>query len=352
MKTGKSIVELAQELERLSGMKRDFVAPTTELVYGTTGDGKPKLKVNGHGEMPLTAHANSQLVDYTGVPRKYADKMLVEAPGLLAENVNHWLHQKAEPRMIRGLGEQWRAFMSNRYRRIEHEQILAAAYPVLRDMASQGEMIIRSTEVTMSRLHIQVSFPMITGEAKVGDIVEAGFSMSNSEIGGGAIVVDPWFWRKWCNNGAISRFNFESGSLRRTHLGRILEAEEAREIFADDTKEADDKALLLKVRDAMLAMSKREIFDRAIEEMQRAAGTKIENPVKVVDRVAEIFQLPEPTKVNLLTNLIKDGDLSVWGLVNAVTALAHSANDYDSNIEYQKMGGKLLAVDYKELLAA
>jgi len=36
------------------------------------------------------------------------------------------------------------------------------------------------------------------------------------------------------------------------------------------------------------------------------------------------------------------GDLSKWGLANAVTSLANEAEDYDRVVELERIGGKIV----------
>jgi hypothetical protein len=45
----------------------------------------------------------------------------------------------------------------------------------------------------------------------------------------------------------------------------------------------------------------------------------------------------------ILASLIRGGDLTQWGLVNAVTQTAHEVvTDYDRSTELEKIGGELL----------
>ena len=53
-----------------------------------------------------------------------------------------------------------------------------------------------------------------------------------------------------------------------------------------------------------------------------------------------------PTRLKLagiLRSLIEGGDLSAWGLLNAVTAQAHTA-EYDRAVEFEAAGGTLLTL--------
>ena len=55
------------------------------------------------------------------------------------------------------------------------------------------------------------------------------------------------------------------------------------------------------------------------------------------------------------STLIDGGDLSAWGLVNAVTSLAHKATSYDRAVELESAGGALIDLpsqEWKRILEA
>src|SRR5262245_26710399 len=134
MLKGLSLQELAAKIEGNRALKRDFVADTSTVTMQIQSDKTPVLELPDHGDFPLLPVAHDQIGAKTGIPARYYDRMLAEAPDLLATNVNAWFRKNPEPRMIRTLGGDARAFLSNRYQRIENEQIAEAALPVLADL--------------------------------------------------------------------------------------------------------------------------------------------------------------------------------------------------------------------------
>ena len=72
--------------------------------------------------------------------------MLQEEPGLLADNVNRWLH-KGEPtqRLLRTIDGRARAFLSNRYRCIDNFEIAQAVLPIIMGMPGA---LFESTQIT------------------------------------------------------------------------------------------------------------------------------------------------------------------------------------------------------------
>lgn len=347
MLKGLSLTELAQRIEANKELKRDFIVPTekAEMVVGGSG---PELKFDmnlpampaslatkfnlGAG-LPINELAHDQIGVRLGIPSKYYDRMRAEAPALLADNVNHWFRKKPDRRMVRTLDGTVRAFLSDRYNRIENEEIAQVALPILAEIP---DVEIVSTEITERRLYIQAVAPRIKGEVKVGDPVQAGVTISNSEVGHGAVNVSPLVYRLRCLNGMIA-----ADSFRAYHVGRAVEDTEA--LWADDTRKADDRAILLKVRDMVRAAVDETKFRARVDLMSGLAGQRITgNPERVVEVLAAKVRASETEKGGILRALIEGADLSAWGLLNAVTAQAHEATSYDRAVELEATGGALL----------
>lgn len=338
MKTGISLVELAQKIEGNKSLKRDFIADAStlraEYSAPVANEGSTvSLVVPEHGAFPLRPIAHDQIGARLGIPARYYDKMQAEVPELLVNNVNTWLSRSTERRMVRTLGGDARAFLSDRYQRIENEEIAEVALPIL---ANIPEVRIVSAEVTERRLYIQAVSPKVEGEVKKGDVVQAGVVISNSEVGHGAVTVAPMIYRLVCLNGAICADRF-----RAYHVGRQVEDNAA--LWAEDTRKADDKAVLLKVRDMVTAAVDAVRFSERVAKMQALAeGKVIGDPAKAVEVLAQKIGASEAEGAGMLRALIEGADLSAWGLLNAVTAQAHTAKDYDRSVELEAAGGALI----------
>jgi hypothetical protein len=144
---------------------------------------------------------------------------------------------------------------------------------------------------------------------------------------------------------------------RKTHVGRHQETQgDGVLIFKDDTLAADDKAFFLKVRDFVQDAVSEVTFKRIAERMQRSLGIKLAgDPVKSVDAMSTKFLLNEEERNGVLRHLLGGGDLSGYGLINAVTHYSQEVPDYDRATDFEVMGGKLLALpvrDWKEITEA
>jgi hypothetical protein len=299
-------------------------------------------------EVKPTERCLNQIGNRVGIPRAYMHRMQTEAPELLARNVNHWFKSQPEMRMLRTLENGHhvgRAFLSQRYRPLDNHDLVEAVLPKLIDAGCE----VKSCQLTDSRLYIQATTPKITAEVKKGDVVQAGITISNSEVGAGSVKVEPMAFRLVCLNGMIM-----PTAMRRHHVGRAGDGEwnegEAAEVFSDSTRRLDDKAFWAKVND-VVNHSLTEI--KFLEHVKRMTdSTKIETgkPLEAVEIVAKKFLLSEGESNSVLDHLAKGGDLSLWGLANAVTRTAEDVESYDRAVELERIGGEVIELPQKLFL--
>ena len=356
MKQGKTLIELATEIERQSQTKRDMVADTRKLelvpIFDTTGNRAVMEVKNGSVErFPIQPLAHKQIAERTGIPSKYYERMLANEPQLLATNVNTWFLKNPEKRMVRTLDGAMRSFNSDRYQRLDNFEVMSTALPIL--MNTKGIEVV-SAEVTPSRMYIKWVNTSVTGEIKskrVGDIVQAGGILGNSEVGLGSLFVSPFAHFLACLNGMK-----REGGYRRAHLGKQIEDSEQVHFLTDETKLAEDHAVLLKVRDFITAATDEASFRGWIDQMQGATTQKIEgDPVSAVEVLSQQFGFAKEEQSSVLRHLIEGADLSRYGLMNAVTRTAADLESYDRASEFEAAGGTILtlpASDWKRIAVA
>jgi hypothetical protein len=346
MKLGRSLTELAQEIERQATAKRDFVADTRQL--SMEPDGRT-LTLDGQGSFVTRDLALQQIATHTGVPVPYVRRMQAEAPDLLAANVNRWLQDKPAPRMVRTLDNEIRAFLSNRYARIDNLEVAETVLPVLQEVGARtGGMELVSCEITENRLYLKALFPKVQGvvtSRQVGDIVQAGVLISNSEVGLGAVSVKAFSMRLVCLNGMT-----RDGGGNWKHVGRrITQEDEIYELLTDEAKQADDRALLLKVRDTVAATVDQSRFDKWLARMSDAATQTVEGDVPAaIETLGKTAGLRQDEQSSVLRHLIEGGDLSRWGVANAVTRAANDVESYDRATELEGLGGKIIDLSAHE----
>ena len=346
MKSGRTLIDLAQELERQLTTKQDLIVPSSLLRCQTDQEGNCRMMIDakdGGGEYGITNLARHQLADKLKIPFTYFERMRTEQPALLDRNVNAWLQTDNDRRMIRTLDGQVRAVLSERYRRLDNYDLADNVLPILQRLDGAR---FESVELTDTKMYLKVVTPRIEYEIAPGDVVQAGIAITNSEVGHGTLSVQPLVYRLICRNGLIA----SDRALRKTHVGRVLQSEEeAMTVFKDDTLAADDKAFFMKVRDVVEAAVSEATFRQVAQKMQKTLDIKLTgDPVKAVEVLANRYTLNESERAGVLRHLIVEGDLSAYGLVNAVTHFSHDVEDYDRATEFEALGGKLIELPSHE----
>lgn len=335
MKQGRTLSELAAELERRENSKRDFVLPSNAMRIATDPDSHISTVHFAEETARVLQNTHGQIASKWDIPVKYYDRIRNNMPGLFDLTVNEHMHRKPAKRMLRTLDGEARALMSERYRCLDNFDLATVA---LETLARQPEMEILSCEATEHRMYIKALFPRIRDEVKVGDEVQSGIVISNSETGRGSLRVEPLVYRLICLNGMIA-----GTALKRYHVGRAADDIEGFEVFKDETLRADDKAFWLKVRDTIESSVDEVSFRRLVEKMRDATDAPITaDPVKVVERVQKRFGLADGERSGVLTHLIQGGDLSAYGLLNAITRTSQDVPDYDRATDLERAGGTIL----------
>ena len=346
MKSGRTLVSLAQELQRQLHSKKDLVVPSPLMHHSTGDSGQTELVIEeggGRVRYGVTPLARRQLADKLKIPHAYFERMREEQPVLLDRNVNTWLQSEDERRMLRTLDGQVRAVLSDRYRRLDNFDLAESVLPILQQLP---EVQFESVELTDTRMYLKCITPRLSYEMAPGDVVQAGVVISNSEVGQGTLSVQPLLFRLVCRNGLIAA----DRSLRKTHVGRTLGTEdEGIQVFQDDTLRADDQAFFLKVRDVVQAAVSEATFLQTAHKLQKTLRIPlVGDPVKTVEVLAQRYTLNDAERAGVLRALVSGADLSGYGLVNAVTHFSQEVEDYDRATEFEALGGKLIELSAPE----
>ena len=366
MKQGRTLTQLAAELERQLATKRDFVAttkavsmiaPSPELFRELTENrdarvGAYKLDLQG-SVFGLQQHTHRQMGQWAGIHAKYYDKMLDEAPELLAENVNHWLQESDDRRLIRTLDGGARAWLSDRFKVVDNYEVADAVLPILQETGAE----ITSCDVTDKKLYIKAVKPDIEADIPPAGVkdwewgkdhhtiikVKPGITISNSEIGLGSVYVAPAHWEEHCSNLAV----WSRDAMKKYHVGKKLTdgSADLEEYLSNETREATNRAIMLQVRDLTKAALDGTIFDKIVTELREARGQEIKgDPTKAIEEVSEIFPMNQEERTGVLRHLVAGGELSKYGLHAAVTRMSQDVTSYDRASELEVVGSKIIAL--------
>ena len=358
MKTAKSLDELAAEVERRAGARRDLVAPVESLeVMVADAEGTPELRLsltNGkHETFGITPHAHSQLAEYACIPVAEYRQMHEGAPELLAEFVNRSMRSKAKDRrMLRTVDGMVLAFLDGRYRVLVNEDVMDAAIPVL----LERRLIIMSCEITEKRLYLKAVDRSIERDVPTGrmlgddtngffDTISPGIVISYSEVGDGPLSIETSVWTKVCTNLAAV-----GTAVRNHHAGRHRELSgEDWVLAARETRELTAAAIRDPIRDLVASALDAARFEAVARMLTLAASNPMESDaVDVLQRVGERFGLDEGEKQSVLHHLIKGRDLTRYGLHAAITRASADVGDYDRATELERLGGRVIGLSLLE----
>ncbi len=344
MKQGMTIQDAAKEIMRQSQAKADYLVNTANL-HMETCDGIPILRlldesgVDRVEPLDILTTAHRQMSAYLNIPWKYYERMHQEDIGLLAQNVNTWLRKGPEQRMIRTIDGRARAFLSNRYRRIDNIDIARITLPIIQQMP---DAIYESCNLSDDYMFIKVVNPRLTAEVVPGDIVQAGVVISNSETGQGAVCVQPLIYRLVCSNGMV----VNEARTRRNHIGRVTSADENLLIYSEATLRADDKAFVMKVQDTVRAAVDEARFTKILDKLRESKDKKLNTAdlPGVVKLASSSMGITDAESEGVLQHLIEGTDYSLYGLANAVTRHSQDVESYDRASKLEEIGYQIITM--------
>ena len=137
MKQGiRTIEKLYDELDRQREARTDLIANTKNLMVNSTR-GTSLISVATDNDVlsyAVSEVAHRQIAERLNIPYKYYERMRLDYPELLDQNINGWLARTPEKRMLRTLDGKLRAFLSDRYRRLDNLELVDHVLPVLAEM--------------------------------------------------------------------------------------------------------------------------------------------------------------------------------------------------------------------------
>lgn len=343
MATTLSLQEMAAEIQRQQTLKVDLVSDTRRMSVNTEG-ARTTLTVDtadgGITDFTVNDFCHGQIATSLNIPKRYYDKMRQQAPALLDANLSHWFINEPQKRMVRALGTTARAFLSDRYRRLDNIDLIESLFPLFADIDG---LTFHQAAITDERLYLRAVLPTLEREVKAGDIVHGGVEISNSEVGSGALTVKPFVLRLVCTNGMTM-----TQAIRKYHVGKRVEDENML-LYRDETVAADDKAFFLKVRDVVESTLTEARFDQIVSQLREATtGEKVRDVVESTKVLGQKFLLTDGEQKSVLAALIEGGDLTRWGMLNAVTEAAKLSESFDRQAAMEDMGGDIAQMSERD----
>jgi len=318
-----NLTQLVAHLKEEKKLKRDLFNIESGRIQMTT-NGSIGLTIRNEKTFPVLDIAHQQIAGRLDIPWKYYQKMKTENPDLLKINVNSWLNRNNKTYFIRLMDEHVRAFLSNRYRVIDH---LPLTDCVLNEIQGQKVQCER-THLSETNMFIYFKTPELCATVRVGDEIIGGFVVENSETGHGACKITPRIFRLVCSNGLITETR-----TRQIHLGKWGGEEENREVF-------------LQIRDSI-----RNTFDRfgeIVRTIKDSTENTVSNPSRVIENVVSEYKLSDDQRDRILMNFGQEKDNSQYGIANAVARTAQEEKKFEKGFELEKLGGHLITMPMPE----
>jgi hypothetical protein len=171
---------------------------------------------------------------------------------------------------------------------------------------------------------VQDAYKVAGGEGALGkeDWIYQGFTIRNSEVGYTALIVDEFFLRLVCNNGAIVQAG--GGRMMYRQHRTINDAEldgQLRGVFA---KAPERWGTTHKLMLALRATNVLEPLAKLDDLLEKEGSTK-----KFRELAAEMFKTePLPT---------------AWGMFNAITRAAKESDDLDKRYDAESLAGLFMS---------
>lgn len=344
MKAGLTIEELATEIMRQKEVKEDYVVNTGSLRMEPCGSDLVLRVLDANAAdriepLDISEQAHRQIGTHLSIPAKYYNRMLHEYPELLATNVNAWFQRAAAPRMLRVLDGTMRAFVSNRYLRIDHHEVSCAVLPVVGEMP---DIRFVSCQITDSRMYIKLVNPHMQEEIAPGLTVQAGLLISNSEVGLGSVSVQPLVYTPEYDAGMI----IGASSTKRVHSGPIYSVEDHFSIPPEQSYLSAGSPFLTQIRETVREAVDELPFEQTVARIREAreAHFSADLVLDVVQAAGREFGVTEVEQDGVLNQLTADNDMSLYGLANAVTRHSQSVESYDRATTLEAIGYNILSM--------
>ena len=363
-----TLTRLLEKVRDDAARKADYIAPTNQLQKTTDPEGKPRIILESSGGAPteffdINDVAFGQIAAHAGIDVRTARRLQANYSMQFDNLVNAIWRKETSVRMLRTHDRidrfgVLRAFVSDKFKTFDHVNLLNSALPQLMDSPAQFQVV--NATVTDKRLYLRLKSLVQTGQgASVGDIMANGIGLQNSEVGAGSIMVYQVSWTLACSNGLQTQ-----NQTRSSHITSGRDSDDWG-LLSDQAKDADNRALELKIRDLVGVYSSREAFDGVLESMRAAAADVVDadaDKASVVENLGTVLKLTKKETSDVLNGLLdtigqagyeREKPLSRATLINAVTAVSHkaAADDVDT---WQRRGGDLLtlkAADWQRIAA-
>lgn len=214
-----------------------------------------------------------------------------------------------------------RAFLAPTFTPIDDVRIFERMHTMMRGLLDDYRFTsVQLTDSTTHYTAVHVEGMDLDGH---GDLLHPGFHLRNSEVGASALSLDDHWLRLVCTNGLMVRVGGKR-LLYRTHR----------------SIEDDQLAAALVIAIGRLP----ERWKVSFAWLQSAKQTAVLHADSAVEAVLDSPEVPKALVEEAQRRVLLDGDLTRYGVVQAITVVAHTTNtDPDTRFAMERLAGDYLA---------
>ena len=315
--------------------ERKFDSPMTvrNLRMGVNGNMFSASRLNDPGfhGMTMTDHAFSQLSASLDIPVKFARRVPAD---LRAQNFNYFLERAEEDRqwLVRSYTQQEnpaygpliRGFLSSDYTKFDDDLFLEM---VGKCIGSADDHKILMWYRDDKGMHLRIGMPDLTssvGRLKDGspDNHMVGFHVSNSEVGGRAVTIQPMVFRLVCTNG-LMRWEADGDVFRQRHI-HLRESEMQNRV---------GEAIVQAINGG----------DKMLEELEAIREVEVVNPMAAIKKLAESRKYTNKLTDKVVTAFTEEPGDTQFHVLQAFTRAARDLQG-DERVEVERDASRLLKI--------
>lgn len=385
------LTQLAAALNNRRTLAVDVVAPASAVRFDggrlVIAGMDPTMNDDGvtdvNGAYTPTVVGLETLGARLDIPARYLKRMAADRTDLFDTNVNGWLHGVGgyTDYDVSDMGPAWampndgptslyrllradvendqqgvlRAVLSPRYRTIDDFDVLLA---MLKGLGQTGLTIgpndIRA-DLTSRRMIVHVNAPEVqamapallagyrspfTGQSGTDlPVVNAGFRLTNSEVGGGAFQITPEITVQVCTNGML----MTRDATREIHLGGELQEGVQ---WSDETRRKNIDLVSSKTADIVAHYLSADYLRSAVEDLERDAGVELAKPEDTIKAVARDRSIlfSDAEAEGILGMFVRGGQMTSGGVLQAITAFSQTVPDADRAHDIESKAVRAMAV--------
>jgi hypothetical protein len=167
-------------------------------------------------------------------------------------------------------------------------------------------------------------------------VLTGGFEIRNSELGYGSTAVIPYAEFLVCGNGQTVKADM----VPAVHIGGRQEVGAVD--WSEDTRKKELATMTAKVRDAVVAFTSADYWQRQVDEWTRKGEKTVDKPEETVGQVTKTLGFTDEERNTVLRHFILGGKLTAGGVMNAVTSTAQTLSSPDRVALFQDSAVKVL----------